>query len=302
MKQSRRSSIINLTAGRRKSWRRAPKDKGRQRYLVEKEDFARLSQQLYQAHAKAVCAEERTEKEWRDQKHNLREKLSKLEKEKKKLESEIIETQRRDRKQNGANDSIRNNAYLPALHALEDQLLKVEDELERMKKKIYFQKCFRFVYGSISAGLFVGIEDLWIEKLECAFDVQICPTDPQVVLRVNGNTGIKNCSKGLRVAFRAMNVKVVRESAAMPSINLQEISVQAEMLTEIPLTFKKHSPLQHAGPEGVGSLEDVEKGGTKRQFGRWKVRKTTKRIKFKLLSLNSQIKGLTNVPPTLVRT
>jgi hypothetical protein len=103
-----------------------------------------------------------------------------------------------------------------------------------------------------------------------------------------------------------MNVKVVGESAAIPSINLQEISVQAEMLTEIPLTFKKlphpDPPRHNAGPEGGGPPEDGEKDDAKRRFGRWKVRKTTKRMKFKLLRMSSQIKGLTNVPPTLVRT
>jgi hypothetical protein len=192
MKQSRRSSIIKLIGGRRKSWRRVSKSKGGQRYLVEKEDFAHLSQQLCQAHAKAVYAEERTEKEWQDQKHHLKEKLTKLEKEKKLVESGIMEAQRREKRQNGVNSSIRNDAYLLALHALEDRLLKLEDALEQMKKKIYFQKRFRFTYGSISAGLFVGVEDLWVEKLECAFDVQISPTDPQVVLRADGNKGTKH--------------------------------------------------------------------------------------------------------------
>jgi hypothetical protein len=197
-----------------------------------------------------------------------------LAKTKARIEKDIIKTRESIDETAGDEDTS------AALLELEKLLHQTEDELLQAKKRLYFPNRYRLTHGSLEDGVFVGIEDVLVEKVQASFTMKVGPAHPQVALRLVGQQE----GRGVAVAFRAQHMKLVGESGShCPNLSLEQVSIQAEVVVEIPLAFSSSS----------------SKKGVSSSHKRWRAQKSE--MKFKLLSFTNQIKGLVDLPPLLIK-
>jgi hypothetical protein len=113
---------------------------------------------------------------------------------------------------------------------LEKLLHQTEDDLLAAKKRLYFSRQYRLTHGSLEDGVFVGIEDVLVEKVQASFTIIVTPTHPQVVLRLASDG--QQEGRGLEVAFRALHMKLVGESGSKcPNLTLEQVSIQVGLFS-----------------------------------------------------------------------
>ena len=120
---------------------------------------------------------------------------------KKRVEKDIIKTREASSPSKGSGPSGFGEADDDTrLLELEKMLHQTEDDLLAAKKRLYFPHHYRLTHGSLDDGIFIGIEDILVEKLEASVTVEVAPMHPQIAVRLVGQTA----GRGAEVAFRAL--------------------------------------------------------------------------------------------------
>jgi len=160
---------------------------------------------------------------------------------------------------------------------LEDIVLRSKEELERVKRNLYFPQCDGWRFRTGTDGIYLAIRDFWIEFMSCrlSLSVQDRVLRPKVLVVATGSQkpGLegKKCNGGV-LSFMVEKVGIFGERGTkVPSLRPDEMKLLVEFEIVLPLEFNGTS---------------------------WK--SSSKNFQFRILRIERKIKGSLYIPKNLV--
>ncbi|RHY19201.1 hypothetical protein DYB25_002280 [Aphanomyces astaci] len=183
--------------------------------------FDTVSRYIHQMHAFMAADDTNKRKQWAEDKQVRGKRLESMQKQLKLLETKLTA-------QAKATSTNVSQEYVD-LRTLVDQLRL---DIDHSKQMHYLPPCEGFTLRFGTAGVYVGVGDVWVSSYHTSFTIETQPHAPQILLRLTPLS-----ESGLKI--RAMNFKVYSEGRYMlvPTFHVDEMNIQVHFSADIPLVY-----------------------------------------------------------------